>query len=208
MLNHAGPSAEAVARLWWGMFGFSTLILLAIVSLWIYAMHRTPKPLSRAEARRLHRYWIIGGGLVLPSASLAILLSFGIPMGYRMLPLPLDKPAPLRIDVTGHRWWWEIRYPDTGIVLKNELRLPAGRPIDIHLTSADVIHSFWIPRLAGKLDMVPGRTNILRLQVDEVGHFRGQCAEFCGSGHAHMILGVQSYTPEDFETWLEKGRHE
>lgn len=190
------------------MFGFSALVLLAIVALWLYAMWRKPKPITDAEARRLSLSWIIGGGLVLPVVSLAVLLGFGIPMGYRMLPLPLTGQTPLRIDVTGHQWWWEIRYPDTGIVLKNELHLPAGVPVDIHVTSSDVIHSFWVPRLAGKLDMIPGRINILRLQADAPGHFRGQCAEFCGSGHAGMVLAVQAHTPQEFKIWLERNKHE
>ena len=195
VLNPAGPSAHAVARLWWGMFGFSALVLMVIVALWLYAMWRKPKPLTDNEARRLSLRWIAGGGIALPVVSLTVLLGFGIPMGYRMLPLPLAGQTPLRIDVTGHQWWWEIRYPDAGIVLKNELHLPAGVPVDIHVTSADVIHSFWVPRLAGKLDMIPGRTNILRLQADAPGHFRGQCAEFCGTGHArHGAGGANPYT--------------
>jgi len=190
------------------MFGFSALVLLSIVALWLYAMWRKPKPLTDAQARRLYNRWIIGGGLLLPVVSLSVLLGFGIPMGYRMLPLPLAGQTPLRIEVTGHQWWWEVRYPEAGIVLKNELHLPAGAPVDIHLTSSDVIHSFWIPRLAGKLDMIPGRTNILRLQADASGHFRGQCAEFCGTGHAGMVLAVQVHTTEDFQNWLEAQQHE
>ncbi|MGZ8160015.1 MAG: cytochrome c oxidase subunit II [Methylobacter sp.] len=207
-LNPAGPSAHAVAKLWWAMFGFSALVLLVIVALWLFAIWRKPKPLTDKEAGRLSLRWIIGGGFVLPVVSLTVLLGFGIPMGYRMLPLPLTGETLLRIDVTGHQWWWEVRYPDAGIVLKNELHLPAGVPVDIHVTSSDVIHSFWVPRLAGKLDMIPGRTNILRLQADAPGHFRGQCAEFCGTGHAGMVLAVQAHTPKDFQAWLEANTHE
>ncbi|MGR9036131.1 MAG: cytochrome c oxidase subunit II [Gammaproteobacteria bacterium] len=206
-LNPAGPSAHAAARLWWGMFGFSALILPVMVALWLYAMWRKPKPQTREQAYRVQRILIVGGGVVLPIVSLSVLLSFGIPMGYRMLPLPTSQ-TPLRIEVTGHRWWWEIRYPDSGISMKNELHLPTGRPIDIHLTSADVIHSFWVPRLAGKLDMIPGRTNILRLTVDTPGHYHGQCSEFCGFGHARMVFKVQAYDPEEFEVWLKGQLHE
>jgi len=207
-LNPAGPSAHTVARLWWGMFGFSALVLLVVVALWLCAMWRKPKPLTDAQIRRLYLRWIVGGGIALPVVSLIVLLGFGIPMGYRMLPLPLAGQTPLRIDVTGHQWWWEIRYPDAGIVMRNELHLPAGVPVDIHVTSADVIHSFWVPRLAGKLDMIPGRTNILRIQADAPGHFRGQCAEFCGTGHAHMVLNVEAHAQKDFEEWLEAQQHE
>lgn len=207
MLSPAGPSALAVSRLWWGMAGFFTLVLLAVTALWFYAMWRKPRPITEAQARRLFNRWVFGGGLVLPIVSIAVLIGFGIPMGYRMLPLPLAE-TPLRIEVTGHQWWWEVRYPDTGVVTKNELHLPAGVPVDMHVTSADVIHSFWVPRLAGKIDMLPGRINVLRLTADAPGRFRGQCAEFCGRGHAHMILAVEAHTPQDFKSWLEARKHE
>ena len=190
------------------MLGFFSLVLLVIVTLWLYAMWRKPVQLTEAQAHRVNQRWIIAGGLALPIASIIALLSVGIPMGYRMLPLPVTGQSPLRIDVTGHQWWWEIRYPDAGIVMKNQLHLPAGKPVDIHVTSADVIHSFWIPRLAGKLDMIPGRTNILRIEADAPGHYRGQCSEFCGIGHAHMVLAVRVHSQEYFESWLETHKHE
>ncbi|MGZ4999692.1 MAG: hypothetical protein ACXV7F_05290 [Methylomonas sp.] len=88
------------------MLGFSSLMLTAIVALWLYAMWRKPKPFTDAEARRLSLYWVVGGGLALPVVSISVLLGFGIPIGYRMLPLPLGGQTPLRIEVTGHRWWW------------------------------------------------------------------------------------------------------
>jgi len=207
-LNPAGPSALAIANLWWGMFGFFALVLVVVVALWLYAMWRKPVSLTETQANRIHQRWIIGGGLILPFMTIIVLLSFSIPMGYRMLPLPLDGQAPLRIDITAHQWRWEIYYSDAGIKTKNELHLPAGVPVDIHVRSADVIHSFWVPRLAGKIDVIPGRTNILRLEADEPGRFRGQCAEFCGKWHALMVLMVEAHAPEDFEAWLEGRKHE
>ncbi|PKM38532.1 MAG: cytochrome c oxidase subunit II [Gammaproteobacteria bacterium HGW-Gammaproteobacteria-10] len=208
ILNPAGPSALAVSRLWWGMFGFSVVVLLAVVALWIYAMRRKPRSLTKAQADKINQNWIIGGGLVLPIVGIVTLLSFGIPMGYRMLPLPVAGQQALRIDVIGHQWWWEVRYPDADILLINELHMPAGTPVDIHVTSSDVIHSFWVPRLAGKIDMIPGRTNVLRIEADAPGQFLGKCAEFCGVGHAHMMLEIQVHTPEDFESWLEAYEYE
>ncbi|QCW82231.1 cytochrome c oxidase subunit II [Methylotuvimicrobium buryatense] len=208
ILNPAGPSALAVSRLWWGMFGFSVTVLLVVMTLWIYAMRRKPRPLTEAQADRINQSWIIGGGLVLPIAGIVALLSFSIPMGYRMLPLPVAGQSVPHIDVIGHQWWWEVRYPDTDIVLINELHLPAGTPVDIHVTSSDVIHSFWVPRLAGKIDMIPGRTNVLRIEADAPGQLLGKCAEFCGVGHAHMLLEVQVHTPEDYEAWLEAYEYE
>lgn len=166
-------------------------------------MRRKPRSFSVAQAAKINQTWIIGGGLVLPTVGIVALLSFGIPMGYRMLPLPVAGQPALRIEVIGHQWWWEVRYPDADILLINELHLPAGTPIDIHVTSADVIHSFWVPRLAGKIDMIPGRTNVLRIEADEPGRHLAKCAEFCGVGHAHMMLELQVHTPEDYQAWLE-----
>lgn len=190
------------------MFGFSAAILCIIVMLWLYAMWRKPPSMTETEAYQIGNRWIIGGGLVLPIVSLTLLLSFGIPIGYRLLPLPLEDQNPLHIEVIGQQWWWEIRYVDAGIVTKNQLHLPVGRPVDIHVSSIDVIHSFWVPKLGGKIDAIPGRTNVLRLEADTVGHFRGQCAEFCGKGHAEMILFIEAHTPESFVAWMEGYKHE
>lgn len=203
-LDPAGPSARAAAWLWWGMFAFFSLVLVVVVALWLYAMARAPGSPSVQEEHHIHRRWIIGGGLVLPIASITVLLIFGIPAGHRMLPLPPATGEVIRIDVTGHQWWWEVRYPGTAIQLRDELHIPVGVPIDIHLTTADVIHSFWVPRLGGKLDTIPGRTNILRLEADSAGVYRGQCAEFCGLHHAHMQFTVEAHQPDAYASWLKE----
>ncbi len=205
MLDPAGPSARSAAWLWWAMFSFSAIVLFAVVGLWLYAINRRFGSNSKEEDRRLGHRWIIGGGVILPIASTTLLLIFGIPLGHKMLPLPPAEGEVLRIEVTGHQWWWEIRYPDSGITLRNEIHIPANTPVDIHLTTADVIHAFWVPRLGGKLDAIPGRTNILRLQADEPGVYRGQCAEFCGLHHAHMQFTVEAHAPQDFSAWLNEG---
>jgi cytochrome c oxidase subunit 2 len=182
------------------MFVYFTLVTAVVIALWYYAMRRP----AEVDSPRANRIWIIGGGLVLPLLSIVALLAAGIPVGRQMAPLPSDTGDVLRIDVTGHQWWWEIRYPDSAITLRNELHIPVGTPVDIHLTTADVIHSFWVPRLGGKLDTIPGRTNILRLQADEAGLYRGQCAEFCGLHHAHMQFTVTVHPPEEFARWLQE----
>jgi len=184
------------------MSSFAVLVLMVVVALWLYALRRRPREIDERQARRIQHRWIIGGGLILPITSMGVLLAFGIPIGHRMLPLPIGQEA-LRIEVTGHQWWWQVRYPEQGIELRDELHIPAGQPVDLHLTSNDVIHSFWVPRLAGKLDMLPGRTNVLRLQADEPGTYHGQCAEFCGVGHAHMKFTVHAHAAEDFAAWQE-----
>lgn len=185
------------------MFAYASVVLIAVVALWLYAMRRQEDSRDEAQQRPLHTRWIIGGGVILPTVSILLLLVFGVPMGHRMLPLPPAEGEALRIDVTGHQWWWEVRYPDSAITLKNELHIPAGTPIDIHLSTADVIHGFWVPRLGGKLDAIPGRVNVLRLEADKPGVYLGQCAEFCGLHHAGMKFTVTAHTPEEFTRWIE-----
>lgn len=200
-LAPAGPAAQAAAWLWWGMLGWFALVWAAVLGLWLYALVRRPPDCDEARAKRLGRRWIVAGGLLLPGFSILALLVFGIPQGLRMLPLPREGEAPLRIEVIGHQWWWEVSYPQSGVVTANRLALPVGRPVDLELTSVDVIHSFWVPSLAGKLDMLPGRRLTLRLVAERAGVYRGQCAEFCGAQHARMALSVEALAPEEFERW-------
>jgi cytochrome c oxidase subunit 2 len=201
MLDPAGPSAAAIATVWWWMFAVAVVVLVGVVVAWLLAM-RPRAPVSEAAARRIGSRWIVGGGIVLPGACIAALLVFGSPAGFHQLPLPGGGASPMRVEAIGHQWWWELHYPDAGVRLRNELRLPAGRPVDVSTQSRDVIHSFWVPALGGKLDAVPGRTLVVRLQGDRVGTFRGQCAEFCGLGHAHMAMTVHVMAPADFDAWL------
>ncbi|MGM0421518.1 MAG: cytochrome c oxidase subunit II [Pseudomonadota bacterium] len=209
MLDPAGPAAQDAAFLWWGMFAFFTLVLVLVIALWVYALRRDPKRIIHdTEARKIQNRWILGGGIVLPVISIIIILFFGIPAGHRMLPLPSAEGDVLQIDITGRQWQWEVSYPGTGIELIDELHIPAGVPVNINLTTADVIHSFWIPRMAGKMDTIPGRVNTLRIEADQPGLYGGQCAEFCGVDHAHMKFTVKAHTPEDFERWLKDRQNE
>jgi cytochrome c oxidase subunit II len=205
ILDPAGPSAQAIAQVWWWMFSVATAVLVGVVVLWLLGMRRG-RPVPDDRAQHIGRRWIIGGGIVLPGVAIAALLLFGSPSGLHQLPLPARggaDAAALSVQVTGHQWWWELHYPGTGVRLRNELRLPVGRPVDVQTRSADVIHSFWVPRLGGKLDAIPGRTLVVRLQASQPGTFRGQCAEFCGLEHAHMVLVVHAMEPADFDAWLE-----
>ncbi len=114
----------------------------------------------------------------------------------------------MSIGVTAKMWWWEVRYHDPvsgrEVVSANEIRIPAGRPVYLGLTSSDVIHSLWVPALNGKMDTVPGRVTGLTLHADKPGVYRGQCAEFCGEQHARMALHVVALAPDEFERWLAK----
>jgi cytochrome c oxidase subunit 2 len=113
----------------------------------------------------------------------------------------LDEDA-LTIEVIGHQWWWEVRYPEQQLVTANEIHIPVGQPVTLKLTSADVIHSFWVPELHGKRDLIPGRVNDFWLQADEAGDYWGLCAEFCGTQHAKMLFVLVAEPPEMFEQWV------
>lgn len=212
MLAPGGPAALAAARLWWGMFLYAAVVLLGIVGLWLYAVQRKPRECSqqpnKQQRQRSNQRWIIGGGILLPTASIALLLAFGIPLGHRMLPLPVFGQTPLVVKVTANQWYWEFHYPDFNVTLRDKLHLPTGVPVDIHATSNDVIHSFWVPRLAGKIDTIPGRINILRIEASQPGAYRGQCAEFCGLDHARMTFTVLAHKPDEFAALMEALRNE
>lgn len=212
MLDPAGPSAHAIALVWWWMLGVSVLVVVGVMVAWWLAMRRGRHAREGAthEAATSHGVrWMVGGGIVLPSVAIAALLLFGSSAGFHQLPLPLSwtgasapGEGPMRVYVVARQWAWNLEYPESGVQLVNELRMPVGQPVDFHVRSADVIHSFWVPRLGGKIDAIPGRTNVVRLQADQAGTFRGQCAEFCGLHHAHMVMTVIAMPASEFEAWL------
>ena len=198
-LDAHGPVAGQIATTWWMMAAGALLVLLLVMGLVAHAMRRDPSRTSLLRANVL----MAGAGIVLPTVVLGALLVHGTGVGRR-----ITQPAAevLRIEVTGHRWWWQVRYPRDGaqaVHTANELWLPAGVPVEIALTSADVIHSFWIPGLAGKMDMIPGVSNALRLTATKAGRLRLQCAEFCGAQHAYMGMIVTIGSPAQFEAWLQ-----
>jgi cytochrome c oxidase subunit 2 len=200
-LAPAGRQAARVAELFWGMVVGGAVIWLVVVGLAVHATYFAREPISARSGRLL----IIGGGVVFPIVLLTGLLTYSLSMLPDML-----APAPegsLRIEVTGHQWWWRVRYPreQTGPVdLANEIHLPVGKPVEFQLESSDVIHSFWIPALGGKVDMIPGRRTRLVLQPTQTGVYRGVCAEYCGASHALMSLFVVVEPEDEFQRWLAK----
>lgn len=212
MLDPAGPSAQAIALVWWWMLGVAVVVVVGVMAVWWLAMRRGRHAREGATddvAARHGLRWMVGGGIVLPSVAITALLLFGSSAGFHQLPLPLawtgaagSGEAPMRVNVLARQWAWELEYPESGVQLVNELRMPVGLPVDFHVTSDDVIHSFWVPRLGGKIDAIPGRTNVVRLQADLAGTFRGQCAEFCGLHHAHMVMTVIAMPADAFDAWL------
>ncbi|MGK5078401.1 cytochrome c oxidase subunit II [Janthinobacterium sp. HLX7-2] len=198
-LHPAGPDAFIIHDLAWLLIIGASVILLGMVLLLVLALRRKK---SGAPVRPLR--WLIGGGVVLPLVVLSALLAWST-LRSADLTRPSSQHA-IKIAVTAKMWWWEVRYTDpaTGrdIVLANEIRLPAGQSVYLGLTSTDVIHSFWVPKLAGKVDMLPGRLHGLTVRADQPGIYRGQCAEYCGEQHARMALHVVAQPPEQFHAWL------
>jgi cytochrome c oxidase subunit II len=201
-LDPAGPEAEAVARLTWIMIAGGTAILALVMLIAWYAIARDPDKRWRLSSTAL----IVAGGVALPIVVLSALLVYGVWLTGELR--ASDDEGALRIHVTGHMWWWEVHYPGARegerVASANEIRIPAGRRVAFSFSSEDVIHSFWVPNLAGKIDLVPGRVTRMSLQADRPGLYRGQCAEFCGAQHARMAFHVIALEPEAFERWLAR----
>lgn len=201
-LHPAGTDAAEQATLFWFMTGTGALIWLIVMGAAIYAVIGRRKPKSERFADR----FILVGGVAFPTLSLAVLLVFGL----SLLPSWAETEAPdLRVHVQGEQYWWRLSYEladGARVETANELHLPAGGTVEFVLTSTDVIHSFWIPALGGKMDAIPGRANVLRLEPTKPGIYRGACAEFCGSAHALMAFPVTVHEPAAFDAWLAAER--
>jgi cytochrome c oxidase subunit II len=207
VLQPAGPVARTIAEMAWVLFvGGGVVFLLVMLALALALRRRREATVQGDGGAKLG--WIVGAGFVFPVVVLSALLVYAV---WRTQGLAAPRGAhetgpALIISITAHQWWWEVRYQDPAsglqVVLANQIHVPLGRVVTLGLSSHDVIHSFWVPALAGKVDMVPGRVHQLRLQADRLGVFRGQCAEFCGEQHARMAVHVVVQSPGDFERWL------
>ncbi|MGH7718614.1 MAG: cytochrome c oxidase subunit II [Gemmatimonadaceae bacterium] len=230
-LAPGGPGAARIAELWWIMLAIGTLVILLVIALLGYALFRRRGPTGpfpeqqardestgrgreesgRRESERRGTRWIIIGGIAFPAVVLTVLFVFTLrtldALSVRSDAMRRDE---LVIEVTGLQWWWRVRYidpvPGRMFETANELHIPVGRRVLVRLRATDVIHSFWVPGLQGKLDMIPGKTNVTWLAADRPGVWRGQCAEYCGLQHAKMALVVVAEPPAEFERWLERQR--
>jgi cytochrome c oxidase subunit II len=196
-LAPAGRGAARIADLFWVMtIGFA-VVWTAFVGLAIYAYCG-----RREHGARTGRLVILVGGVVVPVIALTALLTWGLAMMPQLLP---SSGATLEIEVIGHQYWWRVRYlrgEQPPVELANEIHLPVGAKVELRLESRDVIHSFWIPSLGGKVDMIPGRTTRLVLEPTRAGVYRGTCAEYCGTSHAWMSFHAVVEEPAQFERWL------
>lgn len=194
-LDPLGPSAADIGLLGRVMLGLMLAIWVGMIALVLAVMS------SRGQLHRVSlKAWLIGGGLVLPLAVMIPLFAWSIGLTGRLLP---SGDEPTRIEVEGEMWAWTFTYPEVpGAVSRGTLFLPAGQPVRLEITARDVIHSLWVPRLAGKMDAIPGHVNKVLLQADAPGVIEGQCSEYCGEGHQLMRFAVDVRTPEGYAAAL------
>ncbi|MFL5576733.1 MAG: cytochrome c oxidase subunit II [Gemmatimonadaceae bacterium] len=201
-LDPAGPSAASIDRLGNVMYVGATLVVLLVTALMLV-------PFLRRRERPVDRRVFLWGGAALPLVMLTALVPYAMTVGHETR--ASTRADRLSVDVTGHQFWWELTYRRAGSAptaalppstSANELRLPVGEPVELFLRTNDVIHSFWVPNLAGKTDMIPGRVNRMVIQASRPGVYRGQCAEYCGRQHALMAFDVIVLPRAEFDAWL------
>ena len=219
ILDPSSGAGRRVAGLWWMLFWISVVAVAVVVGMIAVAIVRRHRPdategegdgvgagsddIDRSPVAWGDRFVVLSG-IVVTGVVLAV--SFVVSLFVlNDLAAPAER-QPLKIEVVAHTWWWEVRYPG-GAVTANEIHIPVGEPVEVRLRTADVIHSFWVPELQVKQDLVPGMDNHLSLEADHAGRFRGQCAEYCGLQHAHMVFFVRAQPPAEFQDWLaDQGR--
>jgi cytochrome c oxidase subunit 2 len=185
------------------MFGLGTVVwLLVTVLLFATILRRRKERMITPDSRGgdIGRNWPILGGILLPFVVIGIVFGYSI-FTLAAVDLPNTQHA-LKIEIVGRRWWWEVKYPDLGVTTANEIHIPVGKPVKIEIKSQDVIHSFWVPQLQGKMDAIPTRINTVTLQADKAGVYRGECAEYCGLQHAHMGFMVVAQSEADYNAWV------
>lgn len=203
-LAPASDQAERLAWLGWLMFVGAAVVLAIVAVLLVIGLVRGRGPGgARPLGIRSSGWFVLAGGAALPLVTLLPLLVVSAQIGRATLTPPSDA---LAIEVVGWRWWWEVHYLDAdgrrAVTTANEIHVPAGRPVRLRLIGGDVIHSFWAPNLQGKTDLIPGHPNTAWFEVDAPGVYRGQCAEYCGTQHAHMAFLIVAEPPERFAAWL------
>ena len=205
IIHPRGLAAGRIDDLWWIMFWLGSAVFLIVMGALLVALfHRRREPVDEQATAERGKKAILWGGIILPA--IILLVVFGFTVGtLRAMSMPETDENTI-IEVIGHRWWWEVHYTDHQFFTANEIHIPVGQPVQIKLTSQDVIHSFWVPQLHGKMDMNPGKTNTFWIRADEAGEYWGECAEFCGVQHAKMQFVVVAELPEEFEAWLEQQR--
>jgi cytochrome c oxidase subunit 2 len=197
----------AIDTLFTSIFWWAVVVFAIVEGLLLFVIIRYRARAGGGRPSRLHGHTALEIGWTLAPA--LILVFIAVPTMRTIFATAARAPAgAVRVEVIGHQWWWEYRYPDLGIVTANELHLPRGTPVELEMTSADVIHSFWAPALGGKRDLTAGRVTRIAFTADSAGEYSGQCAEFCGASHANMRLRVFVQPDSVFRAWVERQRGE
>jgi cytochrome c oxidase subunit 2 len=202
-MDPAGPAARRIAGLWWLMLVISAVVFIVVLLLLGAAIVKGRKSDDLAVDRRPVRWgepFVVISGVAIPSLILVGMFLVSL-RDMNALSAPEEDPA-VTVEVVAHAWWWEVRYPDAGAVTANEIHIPADEPVRVILSTDDVIHSLWVPRLQVKIDAIEGRSNEIWLEADRPGRYRGQCAEFCGLQHANMLFWVIAEPRSAFEQWV------
>ena len=202
----SGPVARSQLILFYWIFWAAVVVFIAVGGALLYAVIRYRRKPGDADPEQIHGHMPLEiAWTILPAVVLAVVAVPTIITIFDNANSP--EPGALTIEVVGHQWWWEFKYPhptegEDQVLAANELHIPVGEVVNVNLASVDVLHSFWVPKLAGKVDMVPNNVNIMWIQADEPGEYRGQCAEFCGESHANMRFRVIAESRADFDAWL------
>lgn len=209
-LDPAGDNARAAEDLWNLVFPIAVVIFVIVEVLLVYAVIRFRSKPGRVAAQFHGNTKLEVALTIIPAL---ILAGISVPTVRTIFDLAEEpKGNVLHVTVIAHQFWWEYRYPDLGVVTANELHIPVdtdvrirleGQPSDLVDGTSEVIHAFWVPRLGGKQDIVPGRVNLITLSTDQPGEYLGQCTEFCGLAHAEMRLKVFAHEQDDFDAWVE-----
>jgi cytochrome c oxidase subunit II len=203
VLDPHGPFSNTVTTLAWVLIALVMLIFLGVCAAMWVALYGSDELRAKLGGEHVVRWF----GLIIPAGVLFLLLAWGLTVTRGLTTIQGDE---LRMRVSGNIYWWRVSYLDAAgkevLADANELHIPVGRPVVIDMVSEDVIHSFWVPKLGGKMDMIPGRTNRLKLQADKAGSYGGQCAEFCGGAHSLMGFVVVAHEAADWQRWLAARR--
>jgi cytochrome c oxidase subunit II len=203
VLHPIGPGAGQLATLWWTMFALGSVVYVVVAGFIIAGAVRGRGSDDGRPSRITDNAFVWVGGIAVPLVIIGFLAVLTVHASGA-----LGKPSgrALSIEVTGKQWWWQVAYPSQAIVTANEIHVPVGQPVAVSLHTADVIHSFWVPALNGKLDVIPDHVNVLRFRVDKAGTYRGVCAEYCGIQHANMNFLVIGQSPAAFSRWVAQHR--
>lgn len=199
-LRPFGPGADRVAGLWWLLFAIAAGVCVAVIGLLLVALFGRRGERVQIKPGGGTRFVVVAG-IAVPAVILTVVFGFGLD---DMKALQQPSKAAVTVDIIGHQWWWEVRYPGHHVTTANEIHVPVGEVVHLRLQTTDVNHSFWVPQLMPKTDLIAGRINNTWLTADRAGSYHGQCAEYCGIQHANMAFQVVAQPPAQFRAWLSE----